>query len=159
MRKLYFVFALILAVNLAEAQSTQNAIGLRFGGGEGFGTEISFQHWLADPNRLELDLGMISGTNYSAWSVAGIYQWDWKIESGFNWFVGAGGRIGTWSWDNTYKGNDGGGVLLAAVGNVGIEYTFPVGIQLSLDYRPELGLINHGNAFGNNVALSVRYRF
>ena len=159
MRKLYFVFALMLTVNLVHAQSTQNAIGLRFGGGEGFGTEISFQHWLSDVNRLELDLGMISGTNYSAWSVAGIYQWVWKIDNGFNWFAGAGGRIGTWSWDNTYTGNDGGGVLLAAAGDVGIEYTFPVGIQLGLDYRPELGLVNHGNAFGNNVALSVRYRF
>ena len=159
MRKLYFVFALILTANLVHAQSTQNAIGLRFGGGEGFGTEISFQHWLSDVNRLELDLGMISGTNYSAWSVAGIYQWVWKIDNGFNWFAGAGGRIGTWSRDNSYKGNDGGGVLLAAAGDVGIEYTFPVGIQLGLDYRPELGLVNHGNAFGNNVALSVRYRF
>jgi len=159
MRKLYLVFALILTVNLVNAQFSKNAIGLRFGGGNGFGSEISFQHGLSDINRLELDLGWISGSNYSATSIAGIYQWVWKIDDGFNWYAGAGGRIGSWSWDHSYTGKDGGGILLGAVGNVGIEYSFPVGIQLSLDYRPEIGLINHGDAFNSNIALGVRYRF
>lgn len=159
MRRIYFVLLLLLSANLVSAQSSDNAIGLRFGGGNGFGTEISFQHALTDLNRLELDLGMVSGTNYSAWSLAGIYQWVWKIDNGFNWFAGAGGRIGTWSWDSNYTGNNSGGILLGVVGNVGIEYTFPVGVQLGLDYRPEIALINHGDAFGNNIALSVRYRF
>jgi len=159
MKKIYFVFVLLLAANLVRGQKSDNAIGLRFGGGNGFGTEISFQHGLTDLNRLELDLGIISGTNYSAWSLAGIYQWVWKIDNGFSWSAGAGGRIGTWSWDHSYTGNNSGGLLLGVVGNVGIEYTFPVGIQLGLDYRPEIGLISHGDSFGNNIALSVRYRF
>jgi hypothetical protein len=50
-------------------------------------------------------------------------------------------------------------MFLSAVGNVGIEYTFPIKIQVSLDARPEFGLINNGEAFGNSIALSVRYRF
>ena len=159
MRKLYFVFALLLSANLVNAQISKNAIGLRLGGGDGFGSEISYQRGLNDVNRLEFDLGWLSGHDYRATSIAGIYQWVWKIDDGFEWFAGAGGRLGTWSWDSSYKGNDGGGVLIGAVGDVGIEYTFPIGIQLGLDYRPEIGLINHGNTFGNNVALSIRYRF
>ena len=159
MRRLYFVLGLVLAANLVNAQMADNAIGLRLAGGNGFGTEMSFQHGLTDLNRLELDLGIISGTNYSAWSLAGIYQWVWKIDNGFNWFAGAGGRIGTWSWDRSYTGNNSGGFLLGVVGNIGIEYSFPVGIQLGLDDRPEIGLINHGDTFGNNIALGVRYRF
>jgi len=159
MRRLYFVLGLLLAANLVNAQIADNAIGLRLAGSNGFGTEISFQHGLTDLNRLELDLGIVSGTNYSAWSLAGIYQWVWKIDNGFDWFAGAGGRIGTWSWDRSYTGNNSGGFLIGITGNVGIEYSFPVGVQLGLDYRPEIGLINHGDTFGNNIALSVRYRF
>ena len=160
MKKLYLAFfALILSANLVNAQFAKNALGLRFGGGAGFGSEISYQRGLSDINRLELDLGWISGSHYNATSIAGIYQWVWEIDNGFNWFAGAGGRIGSWNWDHTYTGSDNGGVLLGIVGNVGIEYSFPVGIQLGLDYRPEIGLINHDNAFGNNIALSVRYRF
>ena len=159
MKRLYFALMLILSVSLVNAQGSKNAIGLRLGGGEGIGTEISFQHMLSDINRMEFDLGMLSGNQYSAWGVAGIYQWVWKIDTGFNWFAGAGGRIGTWSWDNSYKGSNSGGILLAAVGNVGIEYSFPVGIQLGLDYRPQINLISHGDALGNSIALSVRYKF
>jgi hypothetical protein len=159
MRRIYFVFALLLTTTFANGQFSRNAIGLRLGAGDGLGTEISFQHGLTDINRIELDLCMLSGNNYTAWSVAGIYQWVWELNGGFNWYAGAGGRLGTWSWDNTYTGYDGGGILLGAVGDIGIEYSFPSGIQLGLDARPEIGLINHGNAFRNNYALSVRYRF
>lgn len=159
MKSLYIILVLILSVTLADAQIKKNAIGLRLGGGEGVGTEISFQHYLTDINRLEFDLGMISGNHYSAWGVVGLYQWVWKIDNGFNWYAGAGGRIGSWNWDNSYQGSDGGGFLLAAAGNVGIEYSFPVGIQLGLDFRPEINLINHENAFGNSIGLSIRYKF
>jgi hypothetical protein len=159
MRKLLFAFALILSVNIGNAQVANHAIGLRLGGGDGFGTEISYQHGLSDRNRLEFDLGMHSGSNYNAWGLAGIYQWVWNIDGGFNWYAGAGGRIGSWSWDSGYKGTNNSGVFLAAAGDVGIEYAFPVGIQLALDARPEIGIISHGNSFQNNIALSVRYQF
>jgi hypothetical protein len=159
MKRIFIVLALIVSAILVNAQNEKNAIGLRLGGGDGVGTEISFQHNLAVANRLEFDLGMLSGSQYSAWGVVGLYQWVWKIDNGFNWYAGAGGRIGTWNWDNSYHGSDGGGFLLAAAGNVGIEYTFPVRIQLGLDFRPEINLINHENAFGNSIGLSIRYKF
>ena len=156
MRRLFFALALILLCNVGNGQFSKHAIGLRLGGGDGFGPEISYQQGLTDINRLEFDLGMHSGSNYSAWSLAGIYQWVWNIDRNFNWFVGAGGRIGSWSWDTGYLGKDNGGVFLAAAGNIGIEYSFPIGIQIGLDARPEIGLINHSN---NTIAFSVRYRF
>ena len=159
MRKLFFAFVLILSAGFANAQLSQHAIGLRLGGGDGFGTEISYQHALSDLNRLELDLGMHTGNHYNAWGLAGIYQWVWNIDGGFNWYAGAGGRIGSWTWDSGYKGTNSSGVFLAAAGDIGIEYSFPVGIQIGLDARPEIGLINHGDAFRNNIAFSVRYQF
>jgi hypothetical protein len=159
MRRLLFAFVLILSANIGSAQLAQHAIGLRLGGGDGFGTEISYQHALSDANRLEFDLGMHSGNNYNAWGLAGIYQWVWNIDGGFNWYAGVGGRIGSWNWDSGYKGTNNSGIFLAAAGDVGIEYSFPIGIQVALDVRPELGIINHGDAFRNNIAFSVRYQF
>ena len=159
MKRLFFAFVLILSANIGNAQIANHAIGLRLGGGDGFGTEISYQHGLSDLNRLEFDLGLHSGNNYNAWGLAGIYQWVWNIDGGFNWYAGAGGRIGSWSWDSGYKGTNSSGIFLAAAGDVGIEYAFPIGIQLGLDARPEIGLINHGDLFRNNIALSIRYQF
>jgi hypothetical protein len=160
MRRLFFAFVFILLANVGNAQISNHAIGLRLGGGDGFGTEISYQMGLTDLNRLEFDLGMHSANNYSAWGLAGIYQWVWNIDRGLNWYAGAGGRIGSWSWNyNKYTGSDSGGIFLAAAGDVGIEYCFPVGIQIGLDARPEIALINRGDAFRNNIAFSVRYRF
>lgn len=159
MRRLLFAFVFIIMAYFGNAQVANHAIGLRLGGGDGFGTEISYQHGLSDLNRLEFDLGMHSGKSYNAWGLTGIYQWVWNIENSFNWYAGAGGRIGSWSWDNQYLGSDNDGVFLSAAGDVGIEYVFPVGIQLSLDFRPEIGIINHGDDFNSNIAFSVRYQF
>jgi hypothetical protein len=159
MRRLFYAFVLILMANIGNAQIANHAIGLRLGGGDGFGTEISYQHGLSDLNRLEFDLGLHSGNNYNAWGLACLYQWVWKIDGGFNWYAGAGGRIGSWSWDSGYKGSNSSGIFLAAAGDIGIEYAFPIGIQLGLDARPEIGLINRGDAFRTNIALSIRYQF
>lgn len=159
MRRLFFAFVLILLTNISNAQIADHAIGLRLGGGNGFGPEISYQHGLSDLNRLEFDLGMHTGKHYTAWGLTGIYQWVWNIDGGFNWYAGAGGRIGSWSWDKYYDSPNNGGVFLAAAGDVGIEYVLPIGIQISLDARPEIGLIYHDNAFINNIAFSVRYQF
>ena len=159
MRRLFFALVLIVFANTTYAQITKHAIGLRLGSGDGVGTEVSYQHRLSDMNRLEFDLGMHSSSYYNSWGLAGIYQWVWNINSGFNWYAGAGGRIGSWSWDKDYNATDNGGVFLSVAGDIGIEYSFPIGIQVSFDARPEIGLINHGDAFRSNVALSVRYQF
>ncbi len=158
MRRLFFAFAFILLATIANAQVANHAIGLRLGGGDGFGTEISYQHGLSDRNRLEFDLGMHSSNHYNAWGLAGLYQWVWNIDGGFNWYAGVGGRIGSWTWDKNYT-TESNGLFLAAAGDIGIEYAFPIGIQLSLDARPQIGLINHGDSYQNSIAFSIRYQF
>jgi hypothetical protein len=160
MRRVFFAFVIILSAYSVNGQISKHALGLRLGGGDGFGPEISYQHKLSNVNRLEFDLGVYTSNVYSAWGLAGVYQWVWNIDDAFSWYAGAGGRMGSLSWDhNKYVGPEGDGIFLSVAGDVGIEYSFPVGIQVSLDARPEIGLINHGDAFVNNVAFSVRYRF
>ena len=159
MKRLLIGFILIISVNFSQAQIADHALGLRFGGGNGFGTEISYQHGLGDVNRLEFDLGLQSGGNHSAWGLTGLYQWVWNIDDGFNWYAGVGGIIGSWNWDDDYDGSNDGGAFLAVAGDIGIEYSFPIGIQLSLDARPAINLLNNGDSFGTNVGFGIRYKF
>ena len=93
MKKLFLLsIALIGFSFISNAQDiSKNAIGLRFGDSDGFGTEISYQRGLSDSNRLEFDLGWRSGSNYDGFKLAGLYQWVWKIDGGFNWYAGVGG--------------------------------------------------------------------
>ena len=58
------------------------------------------------------------------------------------------------------KGLDGtSGTGLFAAGDIGIEYSFDIPLQLSLDFRPEIG----NNDFTDNtifdIAFSIRYQF
>jgi len=161
MKRLLFVFVLILCGYAGMAQEPRHALGLRLDGGDGFGPAISFQYMMSDYNRVELDLGTNTAYTHNSWGLAGIFQRVWVIDRGFNWYAGLGGRVGSWNWDkNNYTGTEAGGTFVAAVANLGIEYTFPIKIQISIDARPELGLVNHGgDSYTNSIALSVRYRF
>jgi len=159
MKKLLFACILIISANLTKAQIANHALGLRLGGGNGFGTEISYQHGLGTLNRMEFDLGLRSGSDYDAWGLTGLYQWVWNIDEGFDWYAGFGGIIGSWNWNTNYNGSNGGGVFLAAAGDIGIEYSFPIGIQLSIDLRPAINLVNSGDTFNSNVGIGIRYKF
>jgi opacity protein-like surface antigen len=157
MNKLFFAaMVILLSSYITKAQVADHAIGLRIGGGYGFGTEISYQHGLSSLNRLEFGLGFRNSNDYDGWALTGLYQWVWKIDGGFNWYAGPGAKIGTWNTQNEHSDvND--GFFLAAAGTCGIEYVFPIGIQLAIDARPELGIVNHGS--GINLGFSIRYQF
>lgn len=155
----------MVAISLtAQAQDiSKNAIGIRLGGNNGFGGEVSYQRALSQDNRLEVDLGWRNSNKYDAFKLTGLYQWVWNIEGGFNWYAGVGGGIG--SWDNNYYNNDNryddSGTFVFAAGDIGIEYGFrEVPILISLDARPEIGSGFYGNDnFGIDVGLGIRYQF
>lgn len=149
-----------LAFSLQAQEISKNALGLRLGSNDGFGAEISYQRALGDNNRLEADLGWRNSKDVDAFKLAGLYQWVWNIDGGFNWYAGAGGGIGSWS--SNYQGIKNSGTVLFAAGNIGIEYNFDFPLQLSLDMRPELYFNSDGyrdDNFGPDLALGVRYKF
>jgi hypothetical protein len=167
MKKLFLLAAFVLGAtfyNQAEAQTiSDNALGLRFGGGDGVGAEISYQRAVGtNNNRLELDLGWRDNSDYDAFKLTGIYQWVWNIEGGFNWYAGAGaGLLGV--DDTRFNDRDGDdGTYLFLAGNVGIEYDFDIPLLISLDVRPEFGFFSDNdvlNEFSPDIALGVRYQF
>lgn len=150
-----------LAISAQAQNISKNAIGLRLGSNDGFGTEISYQARLSAKNRLELDLGWRSDHNEDNIKIAGLYQWVWNLDGGLNWYAGVGGGAGSWSYDDN-NGIDDNGAFAFVAGDVGIEYNFDFPLQLSLDVRPEFYL-NSGSYiddnYGTDVALGVRYRF
>lgn len=146
----------------ASAQTiSNNALGIRFGGNNGFGGEISYQRKLSNSNRLEIDLGIRGNSTYSSFKATGLYQWVFALSDlhkNVNWYVGAGGGLGSWKVKNNIANNTSSTFLFGA-GVVGIEYKFDIPLLISLDFRPEIGFNDVYSGFNADFGLGVRYLF
>ncbi|QCX39927.1 hypothetical protein FF125_16325 [Aureibaculum algae] len=162
MRKLLFTTILIAGfICQTKAQEiSKHALGFRLGDNDGFGGEISYQTKLNTKNRLEIDLGLRNTKYRNAWKLSGIYQWVWNIDDGFNWYAGFGAGIGTWNHKDKYKDDFDDGLFVNGDGNIGIEYNFDIPLLVSIDFRPEFGIVNnYGDNLDFDLALSLRYQF
>lgn len=145
-------FIFILSANAQEI--SKNALGLRLGDNDGFGGEVSYQRYLSENNRLEFDLGWRDSKNYDAFKLVGLYQWVMPIDTNFNWYVGAGGGVGS------FDAGDVDGTFALVAGDIGIEYNFDFPLLLSLDFRPELGFNDdYSDDVDFDIALGIRYQF
>ncbi len=144
----------------AEAQRiSDNAIGLRLGDSDGFGTEINYQRATGDTNRLEFGLGWSSNSDVSAFKFTGLYQWIWVLDGNFNWYAGAGGGVGQIVFDDNFPGNPDNETFVFIAGDIGIEYNFDIPLLISLDFRPELGFGDFRDDIDFDIALGLRYQF
>ncbi|MCK5440816.1 MAG: hypothetical protein KAJ23_02885 [Maribacter sp.] len=162
--KTLMLFACLASVSTVLSQEiSEHAIGLRLGDSDGFGAEISYQKSISRYNRVEIDLGWRDHRDYDAFKLAGIYQWVHQLDGNFNWYYGAGGGLGNVDINSgigDFDAND--GLFIFAAGNIGIEYNFDIPLLLSLDFRPELGLVGYdgfSDNFDFDIALGVRYQF
>ncbi|MCL7763674.1 hypothetical protein MPF19_09635 [Polaribacter sp. Z014] len=148
MKKTLLIIGLLIvgAFSVNAQDISDNAIGLRFSGGNGVGGEISYQKALGANNRLEVDLGLAN--EFADFKATGLYQWVWNLEDKFNWYAGFGGGIVSASGTGIY-----------GAGVVGIEYNFDVPILVSLDYRPEVGIAGGLSGVNSDISLAVRYQF
>lgn len=166
MRKLVlltaFTFGAVFFSQTNAQDISENALGLRIGGGGGYGAEVSYQRATSGNNRLEFDLGWRNDSYYDAIKIVGLYQWVWNIEGGFNWYAGAGAGLGNVDVPERYNDKyPKDGIFALVAGNIGIEYNFDFPLLLSLDFRPELGFSDYDviDDFTPDVALGVRYQF
>lgn len=162
--KKIIIYTSILVFSLANIQAQKianNAIGLRIGDADGFGTEINYQRAIFDTNRLEIGLGWQDGNGFNAFKLSGFYEWVWLLDGSFNWYAGVGAGIGTFSLDDDFPGgNDVDEFFVNAAGTIGIEYSFDFPLLLSLDFRPEIGLLNDvDDDLEFEIALGIRYQF
>lgn len=161
MKTLVTLSTTLFAALFLQAQDiADHAIGLRLGGNRSFGTEISYQKAMGT-NRLEADLGFYRTNSTSTNQLAGIYQWIWEIESSFHWYAGPGAGFGTWKYLNNYlwAPTTETQFFVFVAGNIGVEYDFDFPLLVSLDFRPQIGIINYGNNNNFDIALGARYQF
>ena len=155
-KKITTVLLGLLLCTAAHSQVDRHALGLRIGGGESFGAEVSYMHGLNRLNRIEADLGIGGNSHYTRLGIAGSYQWVWTIDKGLNWYVGPGAGI---SINNGKKHRDD-YVGLAVGGQIGLGYNFNIPLQLTLDVRPMWNYVtDDDDDFGWGLALGIRYRY
>ena len=149
MKKIILLAVAVLGFTVA-AVAQPRAVGLR----GGFGVEASYQHSLG-ANFVDASLGL-SGKFLN---VAATYNWmiakpQWTDRGEWGVYAGPGAALGFGS----------GFLNVGVAGEVGLEYQFWFPLQLSIDIRPQLGLMT-GNGiakltcWGWYPALGVRYKF
>ncbi|RZS93749.1 hypothetical protein [Aquimarina brevivitae] len=161
MKRILFIAGFVLAtVGSIQAQSiSKHALGVRLGDNDGFGAEISYQLGIGENNRLEFDLGWRDFDGGNAIKVAGIYQWVFNLDKGFNWYVGPGGGFGIIDFDDDFPGDDGSDSFIFLAGDIGIEYNFDIPLLISLDLRPEIGFGDYNDDLDFDIGLGIRYQF
>ena len=151
MKKIIIVAALVLG--LATAASAQpKALGLRFG----YGAELSYQHNIKDYDFIEADLGL---GDFAYLNFAGTYNFmiakpAWTDEGQWGFYAGPGVALG--AGPSIFN--------IGIAGQVGLEYTFEFPLQLSVDIRPQIGLVSASEVskfgiWGWYPHIGVRYAF
>ncbi|MEN1783806.1 MAG: hypothetical protein AAGF77_01595 [Bacteroidota bacterium] len=154
---LFFSVSGVYAQHISE-----HSLGLRLGGSDGFGAELSYQKLLGRYNRGELNIGWRNTDKYDAFKLSGVYQWIHHLDGNFNWYYGVGGGFGSVDFNAALEREEEDGLFVFAAGQVGVEYAFDFPLLLSFDMRPEVGLIGYSgfdNGFLFDIALGVRYIF
>ncbi len=161
MRKICLIVLALVGFSFSSnAQHiADNAIGLRLGGSDGYGAEITYQRAVSDNNRLEFDLGWRNGDSFDAIRAVGLYQWVYVLDGSFNWYTGVGGGLASYSIDNVSPGMDDSDTSLLLAGNIGIEYDFDIPLIISIDFRPEIGFGDINDDLDFDIALGIRYQF
>lgn len=158
--KKYLLIAVLAVASLA-AYAQPRAIGANLGGSLGF----SYQHGFGEANMLDV---AVSVPFLNGWGIGGsvTYDWidpfnapvPWNEKGEWHWYMGVGGGGGIYGFKEPCW-------FAGVVGHIGIEYDFWFPLQLSLDWRPNIGVSNaHKNWFNpwglyDGISLGVRYKF
>lgn len=169
--KKYLLIAVLAVVASLAAYAQPRAVGVNLGGW----SSISYQHGFGESNMLDVAANVILPIN-SGVGVGGhvTYDWidpfnapvPWNNKGEWHWYMGVGGS-GGFNFGGTYGSKTYDSWWYAGVaGHIGIEYDFWFPFQLSLDWRPSLGVGTNGGNLGFNVPglwggiqLGVRYKF
>lgn len=165
--KKIFMLALVAMAGVAFAVAQPRAIGANLGGNMGF----SYQHTLG-ANMIDLTLGFPFAHDWDfGFRATCTYDWidpfnatvPWNEKGEWHWYMGVGAGAGFYGIN--VSGENFLAATVGAVGHFGIEYDFWFPLQLSLDYRPSIGVAVNKNdcKFDEwgfyGISLGVRYLF
>ena len=159
MKKSIILVAILAIVSVGSAIAQPRAIGANLG----YGIDLSYQHSLGEANMIDLSVNI---PFFEGIGATATYDWvnpfgtviPWDYEGQWNWNLGVGAGLGIYGFKAPafYAG---------VVGHVGISYDFWFPMQLSLDYRPNIGIVGgEGITFNTSglysgITLGVRYLF
>ena len=137
---------IVLAVsNRIQAQEYKMAVGARFTNAQAtVNNAVSFRYFLNNRNAVE---ALVS---FDPFTIGGLYEAFRPLGvEGLQWFYGGGGYVSFGKTD-----------VLGAMGIIGLDYKFPKApINISLDWKPELQLVEDVSFEAAAVGLAVRFAF
>ena len=157
--KKYLLIA-VLAIASITAYAQPRAVGVNLG----YGAAVSYQHGFGEANMLDVSVTI---PQFNGIGAIVTYDWidpfgatvPWNNKGEWHWYMGVGAAGGIYGFQQPFW-------YAGVAGQFGIEYDFWFPLQLSLDWRPNIGLIGLDDAFGFNTAglydgitLGVRYKF
>ena len=159
MKKSLILAAILAVISVGAAVAQPRAIGANIG----YGIDLSYHHSLGEANMIDLSVNV---PFFEGIGATATYDWvnpfgaviPWDYEGQWNWNLGVGAGLGIYGFKAPafYAG---------VVGHVGISYDFWFPMQLSLDYRPNIGIVGgEGLTFNTSglysgITLGVRYLF
>lgn len=157
MKKLLLLLCLTAGVLLvksdANAQSYENAIGIRVGSYNG----VNFKTFVNNNKALDFNLAVRSNDNFKRFMLTGLYEVHNPINGapGLLWYYGGGASIGSYKVKN-YDGE----LFLSADGVLGLDYKFDeIPLNLAIDWRPRLALAPDTDFGTGDVGLAIRFTF
>lgn len=158
--KKFLLIAVMAIAGVAYAAAQPRAIGANLG----YGVDFSYQHGLGAANMIDLSVNVPFFNGIGATCT---YDWidpfgtsvPWNEKGEWHWYMGVGAGAGMYG----FKAPVG---YAGVVGHFGIEYDFWFPMQLSLDWRPNVGAYFGKNVAGFNIdglysgiTLGIRYLF
>lgn len=157
LKKIVLLTSLIFASTLIiNAQSYNNAIGLRLGSPNG----LTYKHFVNQSDAFEL----MAGSRWNGFQLTALYERHQSINkiNAFKFYYGAGAHFGVWDdYDNHPwfdRRDDPNQLVIGVDGILGLEYAFKeVPLALSLDWKPEFNLIGYNGVWAGDGGLSIKY--
>ena len=153
-----YLFIAVLAVASLAVYAQPRAVGVRLG----YGAQVSYEHQLGQ-NMVSLEVGV---PGFARLEAACTYDWidpfgatvPWNEKGEWHWYMGVGAAVqAPFAFSSAFIG---------AAGRFGVEYDFWFPLQLSIDWRPSLGVaFNSAGAdfgydlYGGALGIGVRYLF
>jgi len=144
---------LICTISVLKAQDYKTALGIRLSSnGPAVNNSVSLKHFMNPKLAVEALFTFDKRTAIGA--LLEVHN-DMLSTDGLKWFYGAGAYLGFDS-DKTHTDR----ALMGAQGIVGLDYKFVnIPLNLSLDWKPELNIIDNINFEPAAVGFTLRFTF
>ncbi len=133
------------------------------GGNIGYSVGFSYEHGFGEKNMLDIAVNV---PRFDGIGASVTYDWidpfntafPWENKGEWHWYMGVGAGGGIYNYKSPFW-------YAGVAGHVGVEYDFWFPLQLSIDWRPNVGVTNASANWFNHwglfegLSLGVRYRF